>query len=222
MYHICLPEDKYDFSKGYIGISNKPRKRWASGYAGSPHLQSAIKKYDVIKYVFLFGTEKECMHKERILRPTRNVGWNIAVGGGKPPSPKGTDNCISKIKPEKRRRNYKPTPAALENMSKAQKANGAQTSKRMKENNPSQGRKGKDRFGFKGYYATPAGVFESRREVSNLFGISTNAVTRRCVKGGRIKYSRYIPKEWRGKTWEELGWGFIKKEDVQKAISLKC
>lgn len=84
MYHICKPEDKYDFTKGYIGISTKPSKRWRSGYKQNPHLKSAFKKHDTIKYVFLFGTEKECLHKERILRPHKNMGWNIAAGGGKP------------------------------------------------------------------------------------------------------------------------------------------
>lgn len=214
MYHICLPEDKYDFSKGYVGISNKPKKRWSSGYTGSPHLQSAIKKYTVIKYVFLFGTEKECLHKERILRPKRNMGWNIAIGGGKPPSPKGTANCISNISLDKRRKDYKPTPETIKNMSIAQKKLSKKTSARMAEKNPASGLKGKDRFGFKGYYVTPFGVFDNRQEVSNLFGISTNAVTRRCVKGGTIRYSRFIPKEWRGKTWKELGWYFINKEDM--------
>lgn len=214
MYHICLPEDRYDFSKGYIGISKRPSKRWTSGYAGSPHLQSAIKKYELIKYVFLFGTEKECLHKERLLRPRRNIGWNIAVGGGKPPSPKGTDNCVSKLPPEKRRKNYKPTPETIENMSKAQKRLSEKTSKRMKENNPAKGLKGKDRFGFKGYYITPLGTFDNRLAVAEIFNISTNSVTRRCVKGGVIKYSRFIPKEWKGKTWKELGWYFISKEDI--------
>lgn len=99
-------------------------------------------------------------------------------------------------------------------MSIAQKKLSKKTSARMAEKNPASGLKGKDRFGFKGYYVTPFGVFDNRQEVSNLFGISTNAVTRRCVKGGTIRYSRFIPKEWRGKTWKELGWYFINKEDM--------
>lgn len=213
LYHICREKDKYNLSVGYIGISRSPRKRWTSGgYKQNPHLWNALKKYDdVIFYVIACSTSKGCVARERKLRPRPNMGWNIAPGGGLPPSPKGKKHCISNLPPEKRRKVYIVTDEARAKMRRSQSKRSGEFRKRMLENNPTKGLRGRECPKWKGWYMTPDGCFDSREVVAEFYGISTMTVTRRCVTGGKVGRSRHNPPEWVGKTWEELGWYF--KED---------
>lgn len=215
LYHICRAADKYNFSVGYIGISTRPSKRWASGgYKDNPHLSSALKLYnDVIRYVVIVSTVKGCLRREAKLRPTKNIGWNIAAGGGMPPSPKGSKNCISNLPKEKRRTDYTCSDAARENMRLAQSKRSGEFRERMLKNNPSKGRTGKEWVCWKGWYITPSGKYVSRSEAALAHGVSGMTITRRCVNGGIVGHSRFTPKEWVGKTWLSLGWGF---ESVDK------
>jgi hypothetical protein len=76
------------FSQGYIGISDKPLERFEQHKSKTnKHLSNAFLKYkDDIKIdILLESSEKYCKHLEQLLRPTENIGWNIAIGGGKPP-----------------------------------------------------------------------------------------------------------------------------------------
>lgn len=216
LYHICREQDKYNLSEGYIGVSNKPSRRWSSGgYKDNPHLSNALKKYtDIIKYVIKVGTEKECLTNERLLRPERNMGWNIAKGGGKPPSPKGTDRCVGKLTKDQRRKTYVASDETKEKLKKAQQKHKKFHSDRMLgDKNPMFGVTGKGSPQFKGYYVTPKGKFENAEGVSEEFSISREAVRRRCKVGGVIKPSKWQPREQWGKTWTELGWSF---EDIDK------
>jgi len=82
------------FGEGYIGVSNNVNKRWNKhkNSIENVHLVNAIVKYgwnNLIKKVILFGDENYCLSIEAKMRPNKNIGWNIAIGGGKPPSPLG-------------------------------------------------------------------------------------------------------------------------------------
>ncbi len=210
LYHICRQKDKHNLSVGYIGISKSPRKRWAScGYKQNPHLTNALKKYDdVIYYVLVCSTTKGCATLERKLRPKPNMGWNIAPGGGMPPSAKGKKHCISNLPPEKRRKVYVVTDEARAKMRRSQSKRSDEFRERMLKNNPCTGLRGRECPTWKGWYMTPDACFDSREAVAAFYGISTMTVTRRCVTGGVVGYSRHNPPEWTGKTWEELGWYF--------------
>lgn len=79
------------FTQGYIGISSNIPKRWNS-HRKTPsnlHIQRAIAKYgwdNLIKEVVLVADRDYCLDIETKLRHTRHIGWNVANGGGIPPS----------------------------------------------------------------------------------------------------------------------------------------
>jgi hypothetical protein len=85
------------FSQGYVGVSKNPESRWFnhSRYSNNQHLKAAIKKYgwdNLIKEVVLISEETYCYDLEAKIRPIRQIGWNIAEGGAKPPNMTGTTN----------------------------------------------------------------------------------------------------------------------------------
>lgn len=98
VYWIHLPEHNDMFSEGYVGVSNNSRKRYKQHFTlmenekhENVHLLRAYKKYGtVFEYSIILEAEEEyCYDIERKLRPTKDIGWNIAEGGNKPPSMKG-------------------------------------------------------------------------------------------------------------------------------------
>lgn len=96
VYHCHRKQDKKDYSKGYIGATSDLDRRkvehikYAS--ANNQHFQNALSKYSDIEWSVIFeGSEEDCLALEKRLRPEYNIGWNIAVGGGKPPIHHWTD-----------------------------------------------------------------------------------------------------------------------------------
>ena len=86
-------------SEGYVGVSKHAQKRWLYGHSwahrkgrhDNPRLANAISKYgwdNLIKTVLVVADEEYCYSLERKLRPTEEVGWNLTIGGGKPPTSK--------------------------------------------------------------------------------------------------------------------------------------
>lgn len=78
------------FSEGYVGISSNHVKRWKDHEKNSenPHLLNAILKYgwdNIIKEIIVKASKEYCIYIEEKLRPSENLGWNIAKGGGMPP-----------------------------------------------------------------------------------------------------------------------------------------
>ena len=96
------------FSQGYVGVSKNTEARWFrhSRYSDNQHLKAAIKKYgwdNLIKEVVLIGEETYCYDLETKIRPTKQIGWNIAEGGMKPPvSQHRGDNYVSPLKGKKK------------------------------------------------------------------------------------------------------------------------
>lgn len=95
VYWYHLPEHTDIGTQGYVGITCNPRhrdlshKRYASG---ATILQNAFAKHGeegILKKVMFKGTVEECMEREFHYRPLKNIGWNIAIGGGVPPDPTG-------------------------------------------------------------------------------------------------------------------------------------
>lgn len=73
-------------SKGYVGVSNNPVKRFATHKITKNKVGNAIRKHNISKASIIFeGTDEECLAKERELRPSENIGWNTTIGGGLPP-----------------------------------------------------------------------------------------------------------------------------------------
>lgn len=220
VYHICRECDRWKLWEGYIGVSIKPSVRFNfhKKRNENPHLKNAFEKYDdIVIYALAYTTEKACYAMEERLRPERNMGWNINVGGSKPPNPKGTLNCISRLPKEKRRKNYTPTEETLEKLRIAQRKNSKFHSDRMLgELNPMYGKFGELNSNFKGVYVTPTACYFSLTAAEENEDLSKPAILRRCKKKEVIKYSRWYPKEWFGKLWSDLGWYFIDKEALDK------
>jgi len=94
LYWIKHPDHNDIRSEGYVGISSNVNNRFKRHkfLHTNKHLANAIKKYgwkNLIKQVMLVADESYCLMIEKLLRAKENIGWNIAIGGGKPPVCKG-------------------------------------------------------------------------------------------------------------------------------------
>jgi hypothetical protein len=104
LYWIRCKDHTDIFSQGYVGVSRNTEARWFrhSRYSDNPHLKAAIKKYgwgNLIKEVVLIGQEIYCYDLEAKIRPTKQIGWNIAEGGAKPPTTQCRgDDYVSPLK----------------------------------------------------------------------------------------------------------------------------
>lgn len=110
IYWIRTKNHSDILSEGYIGVSKDVKTRWEYGHFWSyknnrhdnPKLSNAIKKHgwdNLVKEVIVIGDEKYCYEIEQKLRPTEEIGWNLAIGGRKPPpsKPRG-DGYVSPLK----------------------------------------------------------------------------------------------------------------------------
>lgn len=92
VYWIHLPEHTDMTSQGYIGFTattvsgryNNHKK--AARRDGAYPIHNAIRKYgeSLVVSTLVDGPPEYCMSVEEKLRPQRNIGWNIAVGGSAP------------------------------------------------------------------------------------------------------------------------------------------
>ena len=123
------------FSQGYVGVSKNPKARWFrhSRYSDNQHLKAAIKKYgwdNLVKEVVLIGEETYCYNLETKIRPTKQIGWNIAEGGAKPPTTECRgDDYVSPLKGISR-----PTPWAMGRVKTAEECKKLSDAKKVKVN----------------------------------------------------------------------------------------
>lgn len=94
VYWIHKSEDADMLTQGYIGVTSNINTRLYMHKSGNGNIlvQRNIEKYNdevLIDIIFSSDNEQECYDLERNLRPTKNIGWNFAEGGSKPPSPLG-------------------------------------------------------------------------------------------------------------------------------------
>lgn len=83
-------------SEGYIGVARDANKRWKYGHYwaqknnrhDNSKLSNAIKKHgweNLVKEILVVSSEEYCYELEEKLRLKENTGWNLCVGGKKPP-----------------------------------------------------------------------------------------------------------------------------------------
>jgi group I intron endonuclease len=93
VYWLHLPTHTDPFSQGYVGVSCDPKKRlrvhtWLAkkGRHENPILENVFNKHEkVLHTILLIGEENYCYEIENKMRPSKNTGWNINIGGTKPP-----------------------------------------------------------------------------------------------------------------------------------------
>jgi hypothetical protein len=108
VYWIHLPEHNDYYSQGYIGVSNNPKRRFREHLnvtkfmnEKNPFFTRILQKYSniLVQTLLYQGTEESCYLLEEELRPNKNIAWNAAKGGFKPPSKVGwkpTKETLSK------------------------------------------------------------------------------------------------------------------------------
>lgn len=84
---------------------------------------------------------------------------------------------------------------------------------RTGEDAPTYGKRGEESPTFTGWYNTPFGVFGSTLMAQEHpdADVAARAIHKRCKDNLRVISSYNLPKEWKGKTWKELGWSFTPK-----------
>lgn len=95
VYWIRKKDFKDVFSEGYVGVTSKTaEERFDRHYQGKKSfkgkLYNTLNKYpkdDFIVETICISDSEYCYWLENQLRPIKNLGWNIAIGGSKPPSP---------------------------------------------------------------------------------------------------------------------------------------
>jgi len=90
-------EHHSDFmTEGYIGVARDANRRWKYGHFWSqknnrhdnPKFSNAIAKHgwdNLIKEILVIASEDYCYELESKIRASEGIGWNIAIGGHKPP-----------------------------------------------------------------------------------------------------------------------------------------
>jgi predicted GIY-YIG superfamily endonuclease len=124
VYWVHHPDHSDMLTQGYIGVSKNVKTRFSS-HKNSPsneHLKRAIKKYGwdtLVKKVLLIADEAYCLMIEAKLRATDQIGWNVAVGGGMPPSALGkvfgpmSEETKAKVSASKKGHRHTPEVEAL-------------------------------------------------------------------------------------------------------------
>lgn len=107
VYWIHLPNHTNPKLEGYIGIASNLQKRWhvhkhnaKYGKSDTPHLSNAITLHgDSLIWESIFeGPYEGCIQLEEYFRPTHHIGWNISIGGIKPPMTGRTHTIATKVK----------------------------------------------------------------------------------------------------------------------------
>lgn len=104
VYWIHLPEHTDMFTQGYIGVTSKTAEERFKSHINAANLNKkkhlkisyAIKKYgaeNLIVETLVICSDDYALDLELKLRPTSNIGWNLAPGGSKPPVRKGPMNA---------------------------------------------------------------------------------------------------------------------------------
>ena len=96
LYWIRAPHQSNFMEEGYIGVARDVNRRWKYGHHWAqkkkrhenPRLSNAIEKYgwdSLVKEVLVVAPELYCYNLEAKIRSSTGIGWNLAIGGQKPP-----------------------------------------------------------------------------------------------------------------------------------------
>jgi group I intron endonuclease len=230
VYWIRLHEHSDVKSEGYVGISNKPKRRFKEHCKGERDgiLSNAVRKYGAENLVLDVITEgisfQEAKRLEKELRPKMRIGWNVMTGGSVPPSNKGLKRTSHSEKMKgKNNPFYGKTHSDEVKQILSENMSGEKNpffgkkrpdhSKKMKE------KTGKDYPKFRGFFITPNGKFDSYKTASEKTGIKLSSLYNYCYSSyktiTKLSYSKSTflqnlgsEKDLVGKTYADIGFGF--------------
>lgn len=212
----------------YIGKRTTSKLDDTLYYGSGKALKLAIKKYGLENFIkeilMFFDSEGEAYEAESLVVDEEFLQnplvYNIHLGGnGGSRKGKHNPNTGRACTPERAKNisiaNTGKTFSKKhkENISKAKKGTicSEETREKLKERR-------KERVGvkspaFKGYYVTPKGVFPTVEEAAKVNKVGVCSVRKRCLYNNNLvlKPNSRIPPQNVGKTWAELGWGFLEK-----------
>ena len=218
LYHIRRNIHDGQLNEGYIGVSRTPFDRYEDHVKRSenPHLQNAISKYrDIEMRLISSGTKEQVLKMENWLRPNRQMGWNIAIGGGMPPDPTGRELSVEtrgKIAAKSRLKVGALNPRFGVNITEQHKERIGQMNGRL--------------FGphFDGVYIVDGIYYQSSTVASNHVGVCKAAVRRRCKKttsprgqnGKQSSKNEISAIEYYGSDWIDPfpTWSFIPRDQL--------
>jgi group I intron endonuclease len=103
-----LSEHTNLFEEGYIGVTKdlyQRKRKHLEENSGCLKFKNAIARHgknEIVWDVILFGEEEYCYEMEAKLRPAKEIGWNLKIGGDVPPDNRGSKQSKETI--EKRRK----------------------------------------------------------------------------------------------------------------------
>lgn len=131
VYWIHRPEHTDIFSEGYVGVTSKTAAERYKVHVDTSNsktskksiVHKAIKsigKDNLIVETILIAEEWYCYEVENKLRPKEKIGWNVAIGGTKPPGVEGLPvSEETRAKLSKALKGRKKSPQEIENQRQA-------------------------------------------------------------------------------------------------------
>lgn len=232
VYWLFTDETKDPYKHGYIGVSVNPKRRLKEHFSNTRKcaLTDAIKVYkDVIKMKVLHDnlTLEEALLLENDYRKEDFTGWNTVSGGGMPPShkgkkkPKHSERMSGENNPFFGKKHTDEVKKVLSENKKGERHHFYGL-KRTEHSSIMKKKRGKSYPRFRGYFLTPFGKHESFDEVIKLTNCSKATVYKMCHNNKKVinkmtlKRNTFIKDNYDesvlGKTYEDLGFGFIKNE----------
>lgn len=235
VYWIHLPIHIDPYKDGYIGITNNLENRIKShkkAYKNKISIVSnAFDKYDNLLVEVLYDSisSEEAKNIEMKYRPSREIGWNIAVGGGLPPNRKG----IKRPEHSKQMsghnnpfygKNHSVEVRQVLSERKRGYNNHFYGKKRPEHSERMKLKTGELYPKFKGWFITPHGKFSSFCEASEKTGIKISSIYNYCIHNNdkvitklsisKSKFLSNLDVCPLGKTYRELGFGFEEVKHV--------
>lgn len=129
VYWIRLSSQHDVFSEGYVGYTSRTaadrfKEHLYSKNKDDTLLCRYLRKHalDIVVETLCVAVEEYCLEVERLLRPSRNIGWNNAVGGGLPPDNTGKPRSeVAKNSTAEKHRGMKRSEATCKKISEAMK-----------------------------------------------------------------------------------------------------
>lgn len=222
VYWIHRKSQTDPFIEGYVGITKDCKERFKSHSKSKYIVGNAIRKYnDVVMSVLVESvTEQQAKQIESEYRPSKEIGWNIAEGGGVPPNnkgvkrPKQSERMVGKNNPFYGKKHTEDTKRLLSEQ-KSGKNHPFYGKTRDDHSRKMKMLKGEGYPKFKGWFVTPIGKFDSYKDACEATGLSVGSLYNYCKKSDKIVTKRTIANSKHfndshlGKSYKQIGFGFI-------------